>query len=229
MSGGTAAGEPMVSTLLPYMYPWGCGSGMALEVGAGNSVSLGTVNLSNPRAIFAVSPPRFTRSRVPYEAYVVRRTSTRPQVDSARASAATSPPSPTVARWSWRSRAAPASAYRAAAGSAPAHTPPDRPCPDPAPPPAPPPDRHSRHADLGGRAAELGADPRLPLPHEICWYTYILACFRDAAHVVWLTSWPFGRNIPKPIGTTHELRYRPRRAIRVLVATATPARRLLPG
>ena len=137
---------------------------------------------------------------MPYEAYVVRRTSTRPQVDSARASAATSPPSPTVARWSWRSRAAPASAYRAAAGSAPAHTPPDRPCPDPAPPPAPPPDRHSRHADLGGRAAELGADPRLPLPHEICWYTYILACFRDAAHVVLLTSWPFGRNIPNRLG-----------------------------
>jgi len=43
----------------------------------------GTVNLSNPRAIFAGSPPRFTRSRVTYEAYVVRRTSTRPQVDSA--------------------------------------------------------------------------------------------------------------------------------------------------
>ena len=31
----------------------------------------GTVNLSNPRAIFADSPPRFTRSRVTYEAYVV--------------------------------------------------------------------------------------------------------------------------------------------------------------
>ena len=31
----------------------------------------GTVNLSNPRAIFAGSPPRFTRSRVTYEAYVV--------------------------------------------------------------------------------------------------------------------------------------------------------------
>src|SRR5271165_7012879 len=44
----------------------------------------GTVNLSNPRAIFAGSPPRFTRSRVTYEAYVVSRTSTRPQVDSAR-------------------------------------------------------------------------------------------------------------------------------------------------
>ena len=43
----------------------------------------GTVNLSNPRAIFASSPPRFTRSRVTYEAYVVSRTSTRPQVDSA--------------------------------------------------------------------------------------------------------------------------------------------------
>ena len=43
----------------------------------------GTVNLSNPRAIFAGSPPRFTRSRVTYEAYVVSRTSTRPQVDSA--------------------------------------------------------------------------------------------------------------------------------------------------
>ena len=36
----------------------------------------GTVNLSNPRAIFAGSPPRFTRSRVMYEAYVVSRTST---------------------------------------------------------------------------------------------------------------------------------------------------------
>jgi hypothetical protein len=42
----------------------------------------GTVNLSNPRAIFAGSPPRFTRSRVTYEAYVVSGTSTRPQVDS---------------------------------------------------------------------------------------------------------------------------------------------------
>ena len=45
--------------------------------------SRGTVKLSNPRAIFAGSPPRFTRSRVTYEAYVVSRTSTRPQVDSA--------------------------------------------------------------------------------------------------------------------------------------------------
>jgi len=43
----------------------------------------GTVNLSNPRAIFAGSPSRFTRSRVTYEAYVVSGTSTRPQVDSA--------------------------------------------------------------------------------------------------------------------------------------------------
>ena len=43
----------------------------------------GTVNLSNPRAIFAGSPPRFTRSRVTYEAYVASRTSTRTQVDSA--------------------------------------------------------------------------------------------------------------------------------------------------
>jgi hypothetical protein len=43
----------------------------------------GTVNLSNPRAIFAGSPPRFTRSRVTYEAYAVSGTSTRPQVDSA--------------------------------------------------------------------------------------------------------------------------------------------------
>ena len=43
----------------------------------------GTVNLSNRRAIFAGSPPRFTRSRVTYEAYVVSRTSTPPQVDSA--------------------------------------------------------------------------------------------------------------------------------------------------
>jgi len=39
--------------------------------------------LSSPRAIFAGSPPRFTRSRVTYEAYAVSRTSTRPQVDSA--------------------------------------------------------------------------------------------------------------------------------------------------
>ena len=39
----------------------------------------GTVNLSNPRAIFAGSPPRF-------EAYVVSRTSTRSQVDSAHSS-----------------------------------------------------------------------------------------------------------------------------------------------
>ena len=44
----------------------------------------GTVNLSNP--IFAGSPPRFTRSRVTYEAYVVSITSTRPQVDSAHQS-----------------------------------------------------------------------------------------------------------------------------------------------
>ena len=43
----------------------------------------GTVNLSSPRAIFAGSPPRFTRSRVTYEACAVSRTSTRPQVDSA--------------------------------------------------------------------------------------------------------------------------------------------------
>src|SRR6478672_8166328 len=43
----------------------------------------GTVNLSNPRAIFAGSRPRFTRSRVTYEAYVVSSTSTRPQIDSA--------------------------------------------------------------------------------------------------------------------------------------------------
>ena len=46
-------------------------------------MSAGTINLSNPTAIFAGSPPRFTRSRVTYEAYVVSRTSTRPQVDSA--------------------------------------------------------------------------------------------------------------------------------------------------
>jgi len=39
--------------------------------------------LSNPKAIFAGSPPRFTRSRVTYEAYVVSRTWTRPQDDSA--------------------------------------------------------------------------------------------------------------------------------------------------
>jgi len=43
----------------------------------------GTVSLSNPRAIFAGSPPRSTRSRVTYEACVVSKTSTRPQVDSA--------------------------------------------------------------------------------------------------------------------------------------------------
>ena len=53
----------------------------------------GTVNLSNPRAIFAGSPPRFTRSRVTYAAYVVSRTSTRPQVDSAPG-APTMPSSP---------------------------------------------------------------------------------------------------------------------------------------
>jgi type III restriction enzyme len=39
--------------------------------------------LSSPRAIFAGTPPRFTRSRVTYEAYAVSTTSTRPQVDSA--------------------------------------------------------------------------------------------------------------------------------------------------
>src|SRR5262245_36285502 len=33
----------------------------------------GTVNLSNPRAIFGGLRPRFTRSRVTYEAYVVSR------------------------------------------------------------------------------------------------------------------------------------------------------------
>ena len=49
----------------------------------------GIVNLSNPRAIFAGSPPRFTRSRVTYVAYVVSRTSTRPQVDSATSRAFT--------------------------------------------------------------------------------------------------------------------------------------------
>ena len=37
-------------------------------------VLMGTVNLSNPRATFGGSPPRFTRSRVTYEAYVVSRT-----------------------------------------------------------------------------------------------------------------------------------------------------------
>jgi len=42
------------------------------------------INLSNSRAIFARSPARLTRSRVTYEAYVVRRTSRRPQVDSAQ-------------------------------------------------------------------------------------------------------------------------------------------------
>src|SRR4029077_15426026 len=47
MSGGTAAGEPMVSTLLPYIYPWGCGSGMALEVLAANSVSLSPSGVNN--------------------------------------------------------------------------------------------------------------------------------------------------------------------------------------
>ena len=36
-----------------------------------SKAAAGTVNLSNPRAIFAGSPPRFTRSRVTYEAYVV--------------------------------------------------------------------------------------------------------------------------------------------------------------
>jgi hypothetical protein len=46
-------------------------------------IARGIVNLSSPRAIFAGSPPRFTRSRVTYEAYAVSRTSTRPQVDSA--------------------------------------------------------------------------------------------------------------------------------------------------
>ena len=49
----------------------------------GHGSSRGTVNLSSPRAIFAGSPARFTRSRVTYEAYAVSRTSTRPQVDSA--------------------------------------------------------------------------------------------------------------------------------------------------
>ena len=48
-----------------------------------NRAENGTVNLSNPRAIFADSPPRFTSLRVTYEAYAVSRTSTRPQVDSA--------------------------------------------------------------------------------------------------------------------------------------------------
>ena len=48
----------------------------------GTTPQAGTVNLSNPMAIFAGSRPRFTSSRVTYEAYVVSRTSTRPQVDS---------------------------------------------------------------------------------------------------------------------------------------------------
>jgi hypothetical protein len=45
--------------------------GLAVVEGfTGGSTELpqGTVNLSNPRAIFAGSPPRFTRSRVTYEA-----------------------------------------------------------------------------------------------------------------------------------------------------------------
>jgi NAD-dependent dihydropyrimidine dehydrogenase PreA subunit len=49
----------------------------------GHRRCVGTVNLSNSRAIFARSPARLTRSRVTYEAYVVSRTSRRPQVDSA--------------------------------------------------------------------------------------------------------------------------------------------------
>ncbi|HZE15256.1 MAG TPA: site-specific integrase [Mycobacterium sp.] len=71
-----------------------CGTGRRpTRCRTGRRRAAGTVNLSNPRAIFAGSPPRFTRSRVTYEAYVVSRTSTGPQVDSAvlwHADAATS-------------------------------------------------------------------------------------------------------------------------------------------
>ena len=45
--------------------------------------ALGIVNLSSPRAIFAGSPPRFTRSRVTYEAYAVSRTSHTTSIDGA--------------------------------------------------------------------------------------------------------------------------------------------------
>ena len=55
----------------------GAGGRHQLNYGQGTRAPHGTVNLSNPRAIFAGSPPRFTRSRVMYEAYVVSRTSTR--------------------------------------------------------------------------------------------------------------------------------------------------------
>jgi hypothetical protein len=48
-----------------------CAAGVFTEHGMGALGGDGTVNLSNPRAIFAGSPPRFTRSRVTYEAYVV--------------------------------------------------------------------------------------------------------------------------------------------------------------
>jgi hypothetical protein len=65
-----------------------CGPLMRRSATAG--LSDGTVNLSNPRVIFAGSPPRFTRSRVTYE-YAVSRTSTRPQVDSAPAPIPLSP------------------------------------------------------------------------------------------------------------------------------------------
>ena len=53
--------------------------GETTNVAAGQGAGKGTVNLSSPRAIFAGSPPRFTRSRVTYEAYAVSRTSTRPR------------------------------------------------------------------------------------------------------------------------------------------------------
>jgi len=55
-----------------------CSAYLRSEPGEGSAqwTSGGIVNLSSPRAIFAGSRPRFTRSRVTYEAYVVSRTST---------------------------------------------------------------------------------------------------------------------------------------------------------
>ena len=60
---------------------------MAVTVDLANGHT-GTVNLSNPRATFAGSPPRFTRSRV-NEAYVVSRT---PGPRSRQRTAAGTPP-----------------------------------------------------------------------------------------------------------------------------------------
>ena len=83
MAGAEAAGDPIAVLPVLFHLLWYHELTIDLSTPLHQATLVGTVNLSNPRAIFAGSPPRFTRSRVTYEAYVVSRTSTRPQVDSA--------------------------------------------------------------------------------------------------------------------------------------------------